>query len=92
MPSTHPPASLSLSDFDYDLPANLIAQHPPAVRGASRLLHLQPDAPENNERLLDRHFADLPQLLGAGDLLLLNDTRVLKARLHGHKDLSLIHI
>ena len=86
MPSTHTPESLSLGDFDYDLPSRLIAQHPPAVRGASRLLHLQPDAPEYNERLHDRQFADLPQLLGAGDLLLLNDTRVLKARLHGHKD------
>jgi S-adenosylmethionine:tRNA ribosyltransferase-isomerase len=55
------------------------------VRGASRLLHLQPDAP-GDDQLQDRQFADLPQLLGAGDLLLLNDTRVLKARLHGRKD------
>ena len=90
MPSTHNVASLSaaplsLSEFDYALPPALIAQHPPAVRGASRLLHLQPDAP-GNDQLQDRQFADLPQLLGAGDLLLLNDTRVLKARLHGHKD------
>ncbi len=85
MPSTHTPASLSLSDFNYALPPGLIAQHPPAERGASRLLHLQPDAAQN-ERLHDRQFADLPQLLGAGDLLLLNDTRVLKARLHGYKD------
>lgn len=90
MPSTHNVASLSaaplsLSEFDYALPPALIAQHPPAVRGASRLLHLQPDAP-GNDQLQDRQFADLPQLLGVGDLLLLNDTRVLKARLHGRKD------
>ena len=90
MPSTHNVASLSaaplsLSEFNYALPPALIAQHPPAVRGASRLLHLQPDAP-GDDQLQDRQFADLPQLLGAGDLLLLNDTRVLKARLHGRKD------
>ena len=64
MPSTHNVASLSaaplsLSEFDYALPPALIAQHPPAVRGASRLLHLQPDAP-GIVQLQDPQFADLP--------------------------------
>jgi S-adenosylmethionine:tRNA ribosyltransferase-isomerase len=85
MLSTPPITALGLDEFHYTLPPELIAQHPPAVRGASRLLHLQPDAP-GDDPLQDRQFADLPQLLGAGDLLLLNDTRVLKARLYGRKD------
>ncbi|MGQ5523542.1 tRNA preQ1(34) S-adenosylmethionine ribosyltransferase-isomerase QueA [Chitinimonas sp. PSY-7] len=72
---------MQLSDFDYDLPERLIAQFPPATRGASRLLHLP--VPTG---LYDRQFSDLPQLLRAGDLLVLNDTRVIKARLYGHKD------
>lgn len=66
-------------EFDFDLPEHLIAQHPPAQRGGSRLLHLAP------EGLVHRQFADLPGLLRAGDLLVLNDTRVLKARLFGEK-------
>lgn len=68
-----------LSDFDYELPAALIAQRPLADRAASRLLHLA------GRSLTDLHFADLPGLLEAGDLVLLNDTRVLKARLLGAK-------
>ncbi len=66
-------------DFDFDLPEHLIAQHPPAKRGGSRLLRVGPAGLE------DRSFADLPQFLRAGDLLVLNDTRVLKARLFGQK-------
>jgi S-adenosylmethionine:tRNA ribosyltransferase-isomerase len=66
-------------DFDFDLPDHLIAQHPPAQRGGSRLLRVSPAGLE------DRSFADLPQFLRAGDLLVLNDTRVLKARLFGQK-------
>lgn len=66
-------------DFDFELPEQLIAQHPPAQRGGSRLLHVGPGG------LVDRMFVDLPQLLRAGDLLVLNDTRVLKARLFGQK-------
>ncbi|MFM1989700.1 MAG: hypothetical protein RJA99_2657 [Pseudomonadota bacterium] len=73
----------SLSDFDYVLPPELIAQHPPAVRSASRLLHVVPGAA--GPRLDDRTFADLPALLRRGDLLVLNDTRVIKARLFGRK-------
>jgi S-adenosylmethionine:tRNA ribosyltransferase-isomerase len=69
-----------LSDFDYHLPENLIAQFPPEERGGSRLLHLPAEG-----GLDDRMFADLPDLLRAGDLLVLNDTRVIKARLFGQK-------
>jgi S-adenosylmethionine:tRNA ribosyltransferase-isomerase len=71
-----------LSDFDYELPPELIAQHPPPERTASRLLHL--DGPTGT--IVDRRFPDLVDLLDPGDLLVVNDTRVIKARLHGHKD------
>lgn len=70
---------LTLADFDFDLPAELIAQHPLADRAASLLLHVQPQA------LADLHFADLPRLLQPGEVLVFNDTRVIKARLHGRK-------
>ncbi len=66
-------------DFDFDLPPHLIAQHPPEKRGASRLLHVAPSG------IVDRMFADLPGLLRQHDVLVLNDTRVLKARLFGKK-------
>ena len=72
-------APLTLADFDFDLPPELIAQHPAPERSASRLLD------GTNESPVDRHFRDLPQLLRPGDLLVLNDTRVVKARLHGRK-------
>ena len=70
---------LKLADFDFELPAHLIAQRPLPDRAASRLLHLAGGA------LADRRFSDLVDLLGAGDLVLLNDTRVIKARLLGSK-------
>jgi S-adenosylmethionine:tRNA ribosyltransferase-isomerase len=69
------------SDFHYDLPAELIAQVPLLERRASRLLVLD----GNTGALEDRVFADLPQLLSKGDLLVFNDTRVLPARVMGHK-------
>ena len=69
----------SLSDFDFELPPSLIAQHPLAERSASRLLHLDGAIP------LDRAFADIVDLLTPGDLLVFNDTRVLKARFFGYK-------
>jgi S-adenosylmethionine:tRNA ribosyltransferase-isomerase len=72
---------MKLSDFDYDLPAELIAQHPAKERGASRLLHLD----GASGKLVDRAFADLPQLVDARDVLVLNETRVIKARLYGAK-------
>jgi S-adenosylmethionine:tRNA ribosyltransferase-isomerase len=72
--------SMKLSDFDYDLPDALIARHPAARRTDSRLLVVPADG-----ALADRGIADLPGLLRAGDLLVLNDTRVLQARLLGSK-------
>ena len=69
----------SLSDFDFDLPPERIAQTPLAERSASRLLQLDGDT------IIDRQFADIVDLLDAGDLLVMNDTRVLKARFFGVK-------
>ena len=70
---------LTLDDFDYPLPPHCIAQAPLAERSASRLLVAQ------GTMLADRHFADLPDWLRPGDLLVMNDTRVLHARLFGQK-------
>jgi S-adenosylmethionine:tRNA ribosyltransferase-isomerase len=72
---------MRVSEFDYALPAELIAQRPAPERTASRLLHL--DAASG--RLQDLAFADLPGLVDARDALVLNDTRVVKARLAGRK-------
>jgi S-adenosylmethionine:tRNA ribosyltransferase-isomerase len=69
----------SLADFDYALPHELIAQRPARGRTDSRLLHV------DHDRLADLRFTDLPDLLGADDLLVFNDTRVIKARLYGRK-------
>ncbi len=69
------------SEFHYDLPVELIAQQPLPERSASRLLLV--DAP--HQVLSDRVFHDLPEMLQPGDLLVFNDTRVLPARLFGHK-------
>ena len=70
---------LALADFDFDLPPRLIAQHPLADRAASRLLHVGAD------RLEDRSFSEIELLLRPGDLLVLNDTKVINARLLGRK-------
>ena len=72
--------SLTLADFDYALPPELIAQAPLPQRSASRLLVLEGD------RLSDGRFADLSQWLRAGDLLVMNDSRVLHARMLGRKE------
>lgn len=69
----------TLADFDFELPPELIAQHPAAERSASRLLDGSSTPP------VDRIFRELPALLRAGDLLVFNDTRVIKARLLGAK-------
>ncbi|HEX6704021.1 MAG TPA: tRNA preQ1(34) S-adenosylmethionine ribosyltransferase-isomerase QueA [Albitalea sp.] len=74
-----PSPTLTLSDFDFDLPPELIAQHPPAERSASRLLD------GTGEHGIDRVFRELPGLLQPGDLLVFNDTKVIKARLWGAK-------
>lgn len=70
---------MHISEFDYDLPEALIAQHPPTERGGSRLLSVPQGA------LSDHRFTDLPSFLQAGDVLVMNDTRVMKARLFGEK-------
>jgi S-adenosylmethionine:tRNA ribosyltransferase-isomerase len=70
---------LTLDDFDFDLPPELIAQHPLPERTASRLLHVAPDG------LHDLTFTDIERLLVPGDLLVFNDTRVVRARLLGVK-------
>ncbi len=77
--SSAPAPAYTLADFDFELPPELIAQSPAAERSASRLL----DGCGTNP--VDRVFRDLPNLLQAGDLLVLNNTRVIKARLHGEK-------
>ncbi|MEI7612458.1 MAG: tRNA preQ1(34) S-adenosylmethionine ribosyltransferase-isomerase QueA [Betaproteobacteria bacterium] len=71
---------LTLDDFDFELPPGLIAQHPAPERTASRLLHVAENA------LHDRQLIELLQLVGPGDLLVFNDTRVVKARLLGQKE------
>ena len=71
----------SLSDFDFNLPQERIAQIPLAERSASRLLHVH-----GVDQLTDRSFADIANLLEAGDVLVMNDTRVLKARFFGVKE------
>ena len=69
---------MRIDDFDYDLPEALIAKFPAEERRDSRLLDL-------SAGIADRHFFDLPAVLRPGDLLVFNDTRVIPARLHGHK-------
>ena len=69
------------TDFHFDLPDALIARHPAPQRSGSRLLHLE----GATGALTDRQFRDLPGLLRQGDLLVFNDTRVIPARLYGHK-------
>ena len=73
---------MRVSDFDYELPAELIAQHPAPERSASRLLHLDGES----GAIADLQFRDIASLLVPGDLLVVNDTRVIKARLRGRKD------
>lgn len=70
---------MHISEFDYHLPEDLIAQHPPAERGASRLLHVDGAA------LADLAFADLLDRVEPGEVMVFNDTRVIKARLYGEK-------
>ena len=70
---------MNVSDFDFDLPDDLIAQSPPAERGGSRLMVVD----RASGRVDHRRFKDLPSLLRAGDLLVVNDTRVFPARLIG---------
>lgn len=77
---------LSVNDYDYELPDSLIARYPLAQRSASKLLYLATDNQKNTANVEDRLFAELPDLLNAGDLIVFNDTKVMKARLFGQKD------
>ncbi len=70
-----------VSDFDYELPEELIAQEPPAERGGARMLTLD----RKTGAYEDRMFMDFPGLLREGDLLVLNDSRVIPARLYAHR-------
>jgi len=75
-------ANLLVDDFDFNLPEDLIAQFPLEDRAASRLLKV--DAKEN--RISHGHFSDITDLLQKGDLLVFNNTRVIPARMFGHKE------
>ncbi len=74
-------SGLRVADFDFELPEELIAQQPPEVRGASRMLVLDRGTGE----LRDSRFAELTAQLRAGDLVVLNDTRVIPARLYARR-------
>ncbi|CAM3782520.1 tRNA preQ1(34) S-adenosylmethionine ribosyltransferase-isomerase QueA [Polynucleobacter antarcticus] len=76
---------MQLSDFNYDLPPHLIAQHPLANRTDSRLLEVRPQG-DNAAQLVDRQFRDILDLVNPRDLLIFNDTKVIPARLHGKKE------
>ncbi len=71
---------MQLSDFSFNLPDELISRYPLAQRSASRLLHLNSEG-----QYSDRHFTDILELFEPGDLLVLNDTKVMKARLKGRR-------
>lgn len=73
---------MKTQDFDFYLPSELIAQHPTQERTASRMLYLEGDSGQ----LTDQLFLDFPSHCNAGDLLIFNDTRVIKARLFGQKE------
>ena len=74
-------SGLRVADFDFDLPAELIAQEPPPVRGRSRMLLMN----HANGDLLDSNFTEFPAQLDQDDLLVLNDTRVIPARLYARR-------
>ena len=76
-------SNLRVADFDYDLPPELIAQQPPAERGQSRMLVMN----RATGALRDSSFAELPALLNPGDLLVLNESRVIPARLYARRTL-----
>jgi S-adenosylmethionine:tRNA ribosyltransferase-isomerase len=76
---------MRVDEFDFDLPRELIAEHPIEPRDAARLLVI-------GDRLSDRHIGDLPRLLRAGDVLVANDTRVIPARLTGTRGAATIEV
>lgn len=73
---------MKLSDYNYDLPENLIANKPPEIRGTTRLLVVN----RSNGNLLDKKYFDLTEFLEPGDTLVMNDTKVIKARLKAIKE------
>lgn len=73
---------MKTSDFDYDLPEELIAQHPAVTRTASRLLHLD----GKTGGVVDRQFVDIIEHIAPNDIIVFNDTKLIKARLHGAKE------
>ncbi|MBI0425439.1 tRNA preQ1(34) S-adenosylmethionine ribosyltransferase-isomerase QueA [Psychrobacter sp. NG27] len=77
---------LSVEDYDYELPDILIARYPLAQRSASKLLYLPTHTQTEAAQAQDRLFSELPDLLSKGDLIVFNDTKVMKARLFGQKD------
>ncbi|MEC5209219.1 S-adenosylmethionine:tRNA ribosyltransferase-isomerase [Psychrobacter sp. PL15] len=78
---------LSVADYDYELPNNLIARYPLAQRSASKLLYVPTSVQTTSTSQPEDHlFTELPDLLHAGDLIVFNDTKVMKARLFGNKD------
>jgi len=76
---------MQLSDFNYELPPDLIAQHPLANRTDSRLLEIRTEVGKHAQ-LVDRQFREILDLVRPGDLLVFNDTKVIPARLHGKKE------
>ncbi len=87
--NTETESYLSVADYDYELPDEYIARYPLAERSASRLMYLPAShtaQTDDTSDIQDKNFADLPDLLEAGDLIVFNDTKVMKARLFGQKD------
>jgi S-adenosylmethionine:tRNA ribosyltransferase-isomerase len=76
-----PSDGLRITDFDFELPPELIAQNPPPQRGTSRMLVME----RSTGALCDTHFSEFPAMLRAGDLLVLNDSRVIPARLYARR-------
>ena len=76
-------SDLLVTDFDYELPEDLIAQEPPPERGTSRMLVMD----RNSGETRDSNFGEFPSLLREGDLLVLNDSRVIPARLYARRTL-----
>ena len=72
---------MNIEEFNYTLPEELIAQHPTDKRSDSRLMQLNP----NTEKIIDNNFTNFLSLINQNDLLIFNDTKVIKARIHGHK-------
>src|SRR5882757_390944 len=83
---------MRVDDFDFDLPRQLIADRPAEPRDAARLLEVEAGGLMTGPELTDWHVRDLPGRLRPGDLLVVNDTRVIPARLHGKRGLAGVEI